>query len=329
MMRTAIAPRFDARRIRTLLGVGWASFVVVGLLLMDVLDNVAYGLAVLALGIVVLLLCMGNDRARATLRWTGWTMDRRDLAAIGLMYATVVGLLSLAFRVFTTERTLWMFLSFAAALLVGVTSPVIYTVWFRRRSVRSLGLSLAGWRRFVIPAIVFAGVQFAITLWGYDLPQPVDWVPLLVMALTVGVFESIFFRGFIQGRLEAGFGTAPAVVGAAFLYSVYHVGYGMGLQDMVFLFGLGIVYAIAYRIGSNVLVLWPLLTPLGSFFAQLESGELAGALPWGAILGFADVFALMATVIWLARRRERREGMPTVRSSERRPGETRQPQLIG
>lgn len=59
-------------------------------------------------------------------------------------------------------------------------------------------------------------------------PAPVDWVPLLVMALTVGVFESVFFRGFIQGRLEAALGAGPAVFGAAAMYAVYHVGYGMG-----------------------------------------------------------------------------------------------------
>jgi membrane protease YdiL (CAAX protease family) len=143
-----------------------------------------------------------------------------------------------------------VFLCFAAAHVVGIAGPVVYTVWFRRRGFRSLGLTLAGWRTLVGPAIVFAGVQFAITLWGYDLPQPVDWVPLLVMALTVGVFESIFFRGFIQGRFEAIFGAA-AVAGAAVLYALYHVGYGMGQEEMTFLFGLGIVYAIAYRIGSR------------------------------------------------------------------------------
>ena len=33
---------------------------------------------------------------------------------------------------------------------------------------------------------------------------------------------------------------------------------------MVFLFGLGVVYAVAYRLSENVLVLWPLLIPLGS-----------------------------------------------------------------
>lgn len=74
----------------------------------------------------------------------------------------------------------------------------------------------------------------------------------------------------------------------------------------MFLFGLGIVYAIAYQLTGNTLVLWPLLTPLGSFFAQLSAGDLTGELPWASILGFADVLGLMALVIWLARRRERR-----------------------
>ena len=33
---------------------------------------------------------------------------------------------------------------------------------------------------------------------------------------------------------------------------------------MVFLFGLGVLYAVAFALVRNVLVLWPLLTPLGS-----------------------------------------------------------------
>ena len=36
---------------------------------------------------------------------------------------------------------------------------------------------------------------------------------------------------------------------------------------MMFLFGLGVVYAVAFGIVHNLLVLWPLLTPLGGFFA--------------------------------------------------------------
>jgi hypothetical protein len=131
------------------------------------------------------------------------------------------------------------------------------------------------------------------------------------MSLTVGLFESIFFRGFVQGRLEASFGTTPAVAGAAILYALYHVGYGMGAEEMAFLFGLGIVYAVAFRVANNILLLWPLLTPMGSFFAQLESGALAGAPPGAAILGVAAVSGLMAAAIWLARKHERKLDRPS------------------
>jgi hypothetical protein len=147
-------------------------------------------------------------------------------------------------------------------------------------------------------------VQALIMLWGYRLPAPEDWVPLLVMSLTVGLFEAIFFRGFVQGRLQASLGTGPAVAGAAALYALYHVGYGMGAGELGFLFALGVVYAIAYRLVENILVLWPLLTPLGAWFNNLEAGDID--LPWASIIGFVDVLGLMALVIWLAYRHQRR-----------------------
>jgi uncharacterized protein len=156
-------------------------------------------------------------------------------------------------------------------------------------------------------ALLFGGIQFLVMFWGYTLPAPVDWVPLLVLSLTVGLFEAVFFRGFIQGRLEASFGTIPGVAGAAALYSLYHVGYGMGTDEMVFLFGLGVIYAIAYRLTQNILVIWPLLTPIGAFFNNLEAGDIV--LPWAAILGFSNVLGLMAAAVWRAVRHERRAGL--------------------
>jgi hypothetical protein len=124
------------------------------------------------------------------------------------------------------------------------------------------------------------------------------------MSLMVGLFEAVFFRGFIQTRLSASFGTVPGVVAAAALYALYHVGYGMGMREMAFLFGLGLVYGIAYACVNNVLVLWPVLIPLGSFFNNLQSGGFE--LPWAAIAGFVDVMAIMFAAIWIAHRHERR-----------------------
>lgn len=287
----------------------WPAFLVAALLLLAADTGPWYGVLVPAAALVVALGVPGAlppPRARQ--------VDRQDVVAVGVMYAGVVALFTLAFRVFTQDQVLGLFLSFAGGMLLGVIGPVVYTVWYRRRSLADLGLTTQNTRQALALGVVLAAVQFALTLWGYDLPRPVDWVPLLVLALTVGLFEAVFFRGFVQTRLEAGFGPVVGVGGAALLYAAYHVGYGMGPGEMVFLFGLGVVYAVAYALVRNVLVLWPLLVPLGSFFNNLESGDIA--LPWASILGFADVLGLMAAVVWLAHRHERRRKVEVAEPSE-------------
>ena len=184
----------------------------------------------------------------------------------------MVALFRLAFEGFGTDWVAGLFLAFAAGLVLGVGGALLYTVW-HRRPLASLGLTTARLPVTVGLGVLFAGVQFALTLWGYDLPTAEAWVPLLVMSPVVGVFEAVFFRGFIQGRLEASFGTVPAVAGAAGLYALYHVGYGMATDEMVFLFGLGVVYAIAFRLTGSVLGR-PLLTPLGALYGNLEAGDI-------------------------------------------------------
>jgi membrane protease YdiL (CAAX protease family) len=319
-VRTA-EPASTRSRRQVELGAVWAVFVVAALLLMDVLEGAAYGVAVLASGGALVVASATIPRFRRSFAWFRSQADARDLVAMAFLYVTVVGLLRLAFSVFTTDNLLWFFLTFATGLLLGVSGPVVYRVWLRGGSLGDLGIGARRWRSTLALAVLFAGVQFSITLWGHDLPRPVEWIPLLTMALTVGLFEAVFFRGFIQGRLEASFGAVPAVLGAAGLYGLYHVGYGMGGGEMFFLFGLGIVYAVAYRLTENVLVLWPLLTPLGSFFAQLEAGDIRGQLPWASMAGFGDVLALMVLILWLTHRREwKRRGQPEAAVATRSDG---------
>lgn len=283
------------------LGLAWTAFAVAAFLSLEVIDLTTWGWAVpvAAAGLVAV-----TAPATPMVDWFRSRADLRDLAVIGGLYVGVVALLRLAFTVFGTDNLWGLFFSYAGALLLGVAGPVVYTVWTRGRSLRSLGIGLHDLRPTLALGGVLAFVQFAMTLWRIELPAPVDWVPLLVMSFMVGLFEAVFFRGFIQGRLQASFGTVPGVLGAAGLYGLYHVGYGMGGDEMLFLFGLGVVYAIAFRLVDNILVLWPLLTPLGAFFNNVEAGDIE--LPWASIAGFADILAVMAAVIWIAIRRERR-----------------------
>ncbi len=291
----------------------WVAWLVAALLFLAVGDGLIYGLIVpLSAGLLVLLAPGLSPSA-------GRNVDGRDIRAVLLLYVGVVTALYLAFQVFTVDRTLGLFLCYAAGLIVGVVGPVIYTVWMRGRPLADLGLTTKNWQQAIGLGLVLGVIQFFLTLYGYDLPAPVDWVPLLTMSLMVGLFEAIFFRGFIQTRLSASLGPVPGAIGAAALYALYHVGYGMGMREMAFLFALGLVYGIAYACVNNVLVLWPLLIPLGSFYNSLQSGEID--LPWAAIAGFVDVMAIMVTAIWLAHRRERRGGRATAdeASETRRP----------
>lgn len=282
-------------------GAVWVVFLVLALLAMEVVD-----LTLWARLVPLAAVCVAAVTARFTpgVRWLAARPRWLDLLTIAALYVVVVGLLRLAFVGFGTKNLWGLFLSYAGALLAGVAGPVVYTVWARAGRLQDLGLGRTNLRRTLLLGVVLAVVQSAITLWGMTFPQPVDWVPLLVMSLMVGLFEAIFFRGFVQMRLERSFGAPTGVAGGALLYSLYHVGYGMGSSEMVFLFGLGVVYAIAYRLVENILVLWPLLTPLGGFFNTMQAGDIE--LPWASIAGFADVLGVMAAVLWLAARHQRR-----------------------
>lgn len=284
----------------TTAGIVWFASVL-GLLLLLSIDNLTSWAALVVIAATVLAVVPGLRPVVDN------RVDRRDLIVVAALYAGVVACFRVAFTVFTTDNVLGLFLTFAIGLILGVAGPIVYQVWIRGCDLRSLGIGLHGLRNTMVVGVVLAGVQFTTTLWGYRLPAPVDWVPLLVMSLVVGLFEAVFFRGFVQGRLEASFGTVPAVAGAAVLYSLYHVGYGMGGGEMWFLFALGVVYAITYRLTSNILVLWPLLTPMGAFFNNLEADDIE--LPWASIAGFADVAVVMALVVWLAHRHVRRHAV--------------------
>jgi membrane protease YdiL (CAAX protease family) len=276
-------------------GLAWTAWVVAALLALELSASASY---LVLVTVSAALLCLVPGVGPVRRERTGW--EHSDLLWIAGLYAVVVALMRVAFVGFTVDHVAGLFLCFAAALLVGTVGPVVVTVWVRGRPLADLGLGVGDLRTTVTLAVLFAGVQFSLTLWGLNLPAAGDWVPLLVMALVVGVFESVFFRGFVQSRLEAAYGPVAGVAGAAVLYGAYHVGYGMGLDEILFLTGLGVVYAVAFALTRSVIVLWPLLTPLGSFFSAVDAGDID--LPWASIAGFADVLAVMLVAGWLAHR---------------------------
>jgi membrane protease YdiL (CAAX protease family) len=222
-------------------------------------------------------------------------------------YLLVVGGLSLAFQVFTTALVAANFITFGpiTLALLGIGLPVSYMTLLRGRSLADLGIT---WRQ-IIPSLILG------LLLGWDTYREtlgtLGWqptratVPLVVMAVAVGIFEAIFFRGWLQLRFEEAFGIVPGLILASLCYSLYHMGYGMTRREMLFLFGLGMTFAAVFRLTKNVFVLWPFYTPVGSLYSNVIEGL---TMPFEATYGFLLTLGLMTTLIVSAGMIQRRRG---------------------
>ena len=220
----------------------------------------------------------------------------RDTLVVLLSYGLVVAGLYTAFQVFTTDRVAANFITFGPVTLagLGIALPVLYTVLVRRRPLTDLGLTARHLLPSLILGLLLGWDTYSNTLGNLNLVWTRDAVPLVVMALAVGLFEAIFFRGWLQLRFEEAFGVVPAVVLGAVCYSLYHVGYGMDWNEMLFLFGLGLVFAAVFRLTKNVAVLWPFYTPIGGLYTNLTEGL---TMPFEATYGFVLTLGLMPAII--------------------------------
>jgi membrane protease YdiL (CAAX protease family) len=192
---------------------------------------------------------------------------------------------------------------------------VLYTVLVRRRPLADVGLTT----RYLLPSLILGLLlgwdTYSNTLAILDVAWTREVLPLAVMALAVGLFEAIFFRGWLQLRFEEAFGVVPAVILGAVCYSLYHVGYGMEWNELLFLFGLGLVFAAVFRLTKNVAVLWPFYTPIGGLYTNLSEGL---SMPFEATYGFLLTLGLMLAVI-VTGILVRRKRMQIVRASAEAP----------
>jgi uncharacterized protein len=244
------------------------------------------------------------EEASPTLAGLHWRVGSDTRVAIA-SYLLVVAALWLAFQVFTTDRVAANFITFGPVTLLGlgIIVPLAYTTTVRRRPISDLGLTTSALVPSLALGLLLGFDTFYNTLRMVDIEWAAPLVPLVAMTLLVGLFESVFFRGWLQLRFEAAFGVVPGLVLAAVLYSLYHAGYGMTISEMVPLFGYGLVFGAAFRLTRSVFVLWPFYTPVGSLYANLSDGL---ALPFEATYGFVLVLGAAFVAVLLATRWTRR-----------------------
>jgi len=245
-----------------------------------------------------------------------WRPNRHTLVALG-SYVLVVTGLYVAFQVFTTERVAANFITFGPITLagLGVAVPTLYTALGQGRPLSDLGLTLRGLLPSLVLSLLLGWDTYSNTLATLDVGWSRAQVPLIVMSLVVGLFEAVFFRGWLQLRFEEAFGLVPGLILGAVCYSLYHVGYGMTGGEMVFLFGLGLVFGAVFRLTRSVFVLWPFYTPIGGLYTNLREGL---TMPFEATYGFVLTLGLMVGVAILASRLQNQASRPSSVGDSRR-----------
>ena len=138
-----------------------------------------------------------------------------------------------------------------------------------------------------------------------NLPPITQLLPLVTLA--IGFFEAVFWRGWVLLRLVESFGIVPAILLGSLLYAAYHIGYAMDLSEMVFLFFIGIMFAVVFLITRSVLILWPVFQPMGQLITLIQDRL---TLPFLAVLGFVDVLSVMVVLVYLSARYQRKRGAP-------------------
>ncbi len=238
-----------------------------------------------------------------TIRWR----PNRDLLAIAVAWVLLVAALYTASFIIGQEIAggLAYFAMYAlvGALGCGITIPLFWTVAIRHRPVSDLGITKQALGPSLLLQVLFAGLLLLAISPDLTAASAVSIIPLVALALCIGLFEAVFWRGFVLQRLEDSFGLLPAIVIGSSLYAVYHIGYGMGTDEMAFLFIIGIVFSLAFSLTNNIFILWPLFQPMGQLVTLVRDGL---DLPLLAALGFLEVLALMWLLIYLAQRYYRR-----------------------
>ena len=190
-----------------------------------------------------------------------------------------------------------------AAGIFGVGVPIFWIVIVRKGPLSDLGITTRWLTISLVLQIILAAVQYALTLARVPLGSLGKLLPLVALSLTIGFFEAIFWRGWVLLRLEEAFGFIPAILLGSLLYAAYHIGYAMPLNEMVFLFFIGLMYGIIFRFTKNIFILWPFFQPMGQLFTLTQEGL---QLPLLSALGFLEVLIAMLALVWLAGRYNRK-----------------------
>lgn len=231
-----------------------------------------------------------------------WNPDK-DLIMVAVSQLLVMGGISIATNIAgQNDRSgIAYFIMYAviAVALCGVGIPLYWTVIVRRRPLTDLGMTRKWLHRSHFIQLIFVILQFAGIMGKVQFPPLEQLLPLIGLAMFIGFFEAVFWRGWVQMRLEAAFGIFPSVVLSAALYALHYLAYGASFAEIIPLFFAGILYSVVFRLTSNVLIIWPVFLPMRLLVKLINDGA---TISTPSVFGFFGAWLLMLGLVRLAGR---------------------------
>lgn len=177
--------------------------------------------------------------------------------------------------------------------VLAVAIPVIWTTLVERQDLAALGITSRHWLSSCLLGVALSLLVLAPLLFAsHSTVAPEHWLPMAA-AGAVSLFEPLFVFGWLQMRFEKDFGILPAILLAALCFALYHIGYLP--QAMSGQFYSAAVFAVAFRLTTNLLVAWPLLWATTSATICIESNICFAN--WGLVTGSAFVFVIEVVLI--------------------------------
>ncbi|MGB9936508.1 MAG: hypothetical protein ACPK7O_02205 [Methanobacterium sp.] len=167
-----------------------------------------------------------------------------------------------------------------------VVFPVWWLLWHKNGSLKDIGIKKEG----LLPSLIISILITAYFLY-YALSTYFFYGTNLIphfLANALILWEPFFIFCWLQLRFDKAFGIIPGILLAGIALCAYHIG-TYPMSEVVVLALFGILFAIIFRITSNLLIMWPL---------TWSTSSAVGTLKGGFLLGWNE--ALMALLVLLA-----------------------------
>lgn len=191
-----------------------------------------------------------------------------------------------------------------------------WTARIERQSLAEIGFTPKGW----VPALgtsVLLGGLAAVGVIG--IARDVNPSGYILPALVSGLFETVYFYGWLPARLRKQLGFGMTVLVTSLLYATYHIGYfglsPQGIDSFWLSFGLyvlvGLITVAARQYFRSAWVLWPGFITINTIYDYARVGfPVAATVQAGTGAILVAVLVVLGVIAWRSSGREPVRGLP-------------------